>query len=74
MTDAACNDNQWRCDSGQCIRYLDYCDGYIHCEDRSDEPPVCSKYNYAKGKMSVSCHSFLLSGDIRSNIWTFKLL
>ena len=43
VIDAACDDNEWRCDSGQCILDHQYCDGYHHCDDGSDESSGCSK-------------------------------
>ena len=38
-----CPIDHWRCDSGQCILHFEYCDGYQHCDDGSDEPSGCSK-------------------------------
>ena len=43
MVGAACRENQWTCDSGQCIYHRYYCDGVAHCGDGSDEPDGCSK-------------------------------
>ena len=41
--DAACKDDQWKCDSGQCIPDIYYCDGYEHCGDGNDESSGCSE-------------------------------
>ena len=32
-----CLSDQFQCGSGECIPSYDECDGYIHCNDSSDE-------------------------------------
>ena len=32
-----CNDDQFMCENGQCIRYSWQCDGMLDCDDGSDE-------------------------------------
>ena len=60
MIDAECHDYQWKCDSGRCIYDQEYCDGYPHCDDGSDEPSGCSKLNFATVKMFVNADDLYL--------------
>lgn len=34
---AACKQGDFRCNNGVCIKGVFHCDGFFHCNDRSDE-------------------------------------
>ncbi|CAG2161360.1 unnamed protein product [Oppiella nova] len=40
--DSVCSENQFTCNSGQCIPIESFCDTHKHCTDGSDEPDGCS--------------------------------
>ncbi|CAG2100263.1 unnamed protein product [Medioppia subpectinata] len=37
-----CTENQFTCNSGQCIPIESFCDSHKHCGDGSDEPDGCN--------------------------------
>ena len=47
-----CEENQTRCDSGECIPSEWFCDDYNDCADRSDELMCCpdTQFNCANGR------------------------
>lgn len=40
-TSASCLNDEFRCNDGQCINFINYCDGVSDCSDGSDEEDSC---------------------------------
>lgn len=47
-TKRSCGNNELTCGNGKCVDKSQFCDQMNDCGDLTDEPPVCSCYEYLK--------------------------
>lgn len=66
----ACNEGKWTCKDGRrCIKEEYVCDGFIHCQDGSDEKhEVCALWNCSTGNWKCSNNICIIEDNVCDGI------